>query len=106
MYAPSLLWLSTLLGNLVQHSDIAQQDIHKQGSNLDFLLTILLIEKCVTDCNEGQGAYCGGLANPMSDNLFANPRSCCENEVPWRFLEFCEVSLFSVLHTNEHFSSY
>jgi len=60
-----------------------------KGSGLWYIAHQL--EKCVTDCNEGQGAYCGGLANPISDNLFANPRSCCENEVPWRFLEFCEA---------------
>lgn len=46
---------------------------------------------CVTDCNEGQGAYCGGLANPVSDDLFENPRSCCEQELAWRFIEFCEA---------------
>jgi hypothetical protein len=55
------------------------------------------LEKCVTDCEEGQGATCGGLANPISDDLFADPRSCCENELAWRFTDFCEADS---LHSN------
>jgi len=47
--------------------------------------------KCVTDCNEGSGATCGGLANPFSDDLFTNPRDCCKSDLPWIFLEFCEA---------------
>ena len=49
--------------------------------------------KCVTDCEEGNGGTCGGLANPISDNLYSNPRSCCQSELPRRFVEFCEVSI-------------
>jgi len=49
------------------------------------------LEKCVTDCEEGQGATCGGLANPFSDDLFADPRTCCVSDLPWVFIEFCEA---------------
>ena len=48
--------------------------------------------KCVTDCDSGSGGTCGGLANLFSDNLFTDPRSCCGSELPWAFIEFCEVS--------------
>lgn len=47
--------------------------------------------RCVTDCKEGQGATCGGLANPVSDDLYADPRSCCIADLPWVFVEFCEA---------------
>ena len=50
---------------------------------------------CVTDCESGEGSTCGGRANVFSDKLYANPRSCCESELAWRFVEFCEVSYFS-----------
>lgn len=56
--------------------------------------TCFVIGRCVTDCKEGQGATCGGLANPVSDDLYADPRSCCVADLPWVFVEFCEVSLF------------
>ena len=62
---------------------------------------MLHTEKCVTDCKEGQGATCGGLANPISDNLFADPGSCCETELAWKFTDFCEVSL-STRETSLH----
>ena len=48
--------------------------------------------KCMTDCEEGNGKTCGGLANPVSDDLFTDPRSCCESKLTWVFVEFCEVS--------------
>ena len=47
---------------------------------------------CVTDCDSGEGNTCGGRADVFSDKLYANPRSCCESELAWRFVEFCEVS--------------
>ena len=47
----------------------------------------------MTDCYEGQGFRCGGLANPISDDLYGDPRSCCVADLPWMFVEFCEVSL-------------
>jgi hypothetical protein len=55
------------------------------------------LQKCVTDCEEGQGATCGGLANPVTDDLFANPKDCCESDLPWRFINFCEAES---LHSN------
>ncbi len=48
-------------------------------------------DKCVTDCEEGNGKMCGGLANTFSDNLYSDPRSCCESELSYRFIDFCEV---------------
>jgi hypothetical protein len=49
---------------------------------------------CVTDCELGDGNTCGGLANVFSDNLYANPRKCCETELAWQFVEFCEAESF------------
>jgi len=72
--------------------------INVRGSGLWYVSHLL--EKCVTDCEEGQGATCGGLANPFSDNLFADPRSCCLAELGWRFIEFCEAdSLLTSCYT-------
>ncbi|KAL3778805.1 hypothetical protein ACHAWO_012144 [Cyclotella atomus] len=53
-----------------------------------------LSNKCVTDCEEGNGETCGGLANVFSDRLYSDPRSCCESELHWRFVEFCEAESF------------
>lgn len=53
--------------------------------------------KCVTDCEEGYGETCGGLANPIADHLYADARSCCESELPWRFVEYCQVSVWLTL---------
>ncbi|KAL3786599.1 hypothetical protein HJC23_008195, partial [Cyclotella cryptica] len=47
--------------------------------------------KCVTDCDEANGGTCGGFANLLSNNLYSNPRSCCEAELFYRYLEFCEA---------------
>jgi len=63
--------------------------INVRGSGLWYVSHLL--ERCVTDCEEGQGATCGGLANPVSDNLFADPMSCCLAELDWRFVDFCEA---------------
>jgi len=48
--------------------------------------------KCVTDCEEGNGGTCGGLANPTSDDLYDDPKICCESQLPYLFTEFCEAS--------------
>jgi len=58
------------------------------GSGLWFVDSIL--EKCVADCEEGAGGLCGGLAAPISDQLFGDPRSCCEAKLPWIFTDYCE----------------
>jgi hypothetical protein len=47
--------------------------------------------KCVTDCDAANGGTCGGFANLLSNNLYSNPRSCCEGELFYRNLDFCEV---------------
>jgi len=63
--------------------------LNKKGSGLWYVSHQLM--KCVIDCNKGQGKLCGGLSNPASNDHFANPRSCCESQLPWRHLEFCEA---------------
>merc|ERR1712176_360533 len=71
--------------------------MNQKGSGLWYVSHQL--EKCVTDCLEEKGGTCGGLAHDVSDDLFANPRSCREKELPWRFLEFCEAeSLLSTCY--------
>eukprot|EP00956_Cyclotella_meneghiniana_P027242 scaffold60710_cov51-Cyclotella_meneghiniana.AAC.1 len=49
---------------------------------------------CVTDCESGRGNTCGGLADVATDRIYANPRSCCEFELGWLFVEFCEAESF------------
>jgi len=56
-----------------------------------------LLELCVTDCRVGNGQFCGGLAQDISDDLFTDPRSCCNADLPWRFIEHCEA--FSLQNT-------
>lgn len=70
--------------------------MNPQGSGLWYADTVS--GKCVTDCEEGNGETCGGLANPISDDLYSDPRSCCEAQLHWRFVEFCEVSSSGVLY--------
>ncbi len=60
-----------------------------QGSGLWYVNH--LKGKCVTDCEEGNGPTCGGLANPTSDTLYSNPKSCCESKMSYQLAEFCEV---------------
>ena len=64
--------------------------LDSQGSGMWFVDHLL--SKCRTDCKEGYGATCGGLANPVSDVLFENPIECCESKLNWIFPEWCEVS--------------
>jgi len=52
--------------------------------------------KCVTDCDESSGGTCGGYADLVSNNLYISTRGCCEAELFYRNIEFCEAdSLFS-----------
>ncbi|KAL7509605.1 hypothetical protein ACHAXN_006936 [Cyclotella atomus] len=51
-------------------------------------------DKCVTDCAEGDGATCGGLTNVFSDRFYSDPKSCCESELQWMFVEFCKAESF------------
>ena len=45
-----------------------------------------------TDCEVGSAPTCGGLANPVSDDLYDNPLECCQNELFWLLDSFCEAS--------------
>jgi len=51
-------------------------------------------EKCVTDCEVGQGPFCGGHQNPVDDDLYENPSLCCKSKLPWVYLPFCEAEAF------------
>jgi len=64
--------------------------MHPGGSGLWYLSHVN--GKCVTDCDEGTGITCGGLANLESTDLFTDPMKCCETKLPWVLAEFCEVS--------------
>ena len=64
--------------------------MHTSGSGLWYVRHAL--GKCVKDCKGGSGETCGGLVNLASDDLFTNPRNCCERKLPWVFTDFCEVS--------------
>eukprot|EP00956_Cyclotella_meneghiniana_P028096 scaffold64738_cov66-Cyclotella_meneghiniana.AAC.1 len=72
------------------------QCLNLQGSGLWYADAFNKV--CVTDCESGMGNTCGGLANVVTDKIYANPRSCCESELGWLFVEFCEVGL--VIFTN------
>jgi len=72
--------------------------INLKGSGLWYVSH--LTAKCVTDCEVGNGETCGGLANPISDDLYTNPRDCCASQLVWRFTDFCEAdSLLSTCYT-------
>ena len=60
-----------------------------QGSGLWF--ADYVSNKCVTDCEVGQGQTCGGLANAISNELYATPLECCQNKIPWLLDSFCEA---------------
>ena len=60
-----------------------------QGSGLWFVDYVS--NKCVTDCEVGSGQTCGGLANPVSNELYATPLECCQNKLPWLLDSFCEA---------------
>ncbi|KAL7461582.1 hypothetical protein ACHAXS_002002, partial [Conticribra weissflogii] len=47
--------------------------------------------KCVTDCDVGNGPTCGGFANLFDLHLYSNPRSCCESELIYKNLDYCEA---------------
>ena len=55
--------------------------------------------KCSRDCEEGSGQACGGLvAGGLEQNLYANPRDCCGDNLFWIQVDFCEVCI-SCPHT-------
>lgn len=47
--------------------------------------------KCGTDCHIGSGSTCIGLANPVANDLFLDPLTCCQAKLQWKFDEFCEA---------------
>jgi len=63
--------------------------MNKRGSGLWYVKDAT--GKCAVDCEEGNGSICGGLAAPFSDDLFADPKSCCESKLNWLLTEFCEA---------------
>eukprot|EP00956_Cyclotella_meneghiniana_P019119 scaffold32514_cov57-Cyclotella_meneghiniana.AAC.1 len=56
------------------------------------LCEILSIEPSMF--KSARGNTCGGLATVATDKIYANPRSCCESELGWLFVEFCEAESF------------
>ena len=93
--------------------------INEQGSGLWYVDH--LNKRCVVDCDESSkyllesflcsflfilmymaltlipfltdGPLCGGIATPLSENLYADPKSCCEDKLGWIVSEYCEVSV-------------
>lgn len=47
--------------------------------------------RCVVDCKEGNGPLCGGVASPLSEDLYQEPKECCEDHLGWVKPEFCEA---------------
>jgi len=39
------------------------------------------------------GPLCGGIATPLSEYLYADPKSCCVDKLGWIQSQFCEVSV-------------
>ena len=39
------------------------------------------------------GPLCGCIATPLSEDLYADPKSCCEDKLGWIVSEYCEVSV-------------
>lgn len=50
-------------------------------------------DQCVVDCAEEGGPLCGGIAS--SEDLYADPKTCCEEKLGWQQNDFCEVSVDS-----------
>jgi len=92
--------------------------INEQGSGLWYVDH--LNKRCVVDCDESSkylrdlyllflfilmymaltlipvltdGPLCGGIATPLSEDLYADPKSCCEDKLGWIQSQFCEVSV-------------
>ena len=65
--------------------------MNSKGSGMWFVEYIT--GKCRTDCEEGNGVTCGGLVNPISGDLFVDPKDCCETKLYWRIPDFCEVRM-------------
>jgi len=64
--------------------------MNEQGSGLWYV--DYQTNQCVVDCDESNGPLCGGIATPLSENLYADPKSCCEDHLGWIQSEFCKVS--------------
>ena len=47
--------------------------------------------QCVVDCEQGNGPLCGGVISSITEDLFAEPKSCCETHLGWIHSDFCEV---------------
>ena len=64
--------------------------MNEQGSGLWYV--DYLSKRCVVDCDESNGPLCGGIATPLSEDLYEDPKSCCEDHLGWIQSEFCKVS--------------
>ena len=80
--------------------------MNEQGSGLWYVDH--LSKRCVVDCDKSNGPLCGGIATPLSENLYADPRkSCCEDHLGWIQSEFCKVSaMLCRVSYNDDYSSY
>eukprot|EP00956_Cyclotella_meneghiniana_P006259 scaffold8187_cov42-Cyclotella_meneghiniana.AAC.5 len=52
------------------------------------------ISDSLDQCCASRGKTCGGLANVGTDKIYSTLRSCCESELGWLFVEFCEAEPF------------
>ena len=64
--------------------------MNEQGSGLWYV--DYQTNQCVADCDESNGPLCGGIATPLSEDLYEDPKSCCEDHLGWIQSEFCKVS--------------
>ena len=63
-------------------------------------------KRCVVDCDEGNGPLCGGIASPLSEELFAEPKTCCGASLGWLQPVFCEVSCLGLTDIYVVYCSY
>jgi len=73
--------------------------LHPEGSGGSGLWYVSeTLGKCVIDCEGDVGVNCGGRVNLAQENLFTDPRNCCETKLPWVFTDFCVAYSLSCNH--------
>ena len=60
--------------------------------------------RCVVDCEQGNGPLCGGVISSITEDLFAEPKSCCETHLGWIHSDFCEVREPCLFHSMNIFA--